>query len=140
MKQEEHEKAYKEHLDNLKKFIEESIEENQRNIGYNVSQGSVELLAIYLHKLCLLQGSGDQLDHRIFKNKALIEKKIPPKFPGKNRILKLMREIELNRNIICYGKRKPEKKIEKMIDDFQELRKLINKSINKNSKNGRQRN
>ena len=41
MKVEEHEKAYKEHLTNLNKLIEEGIKENQRNIGYNVSQGSV---------------------------------------------------------------------------------------------------
>jgi len=79
MKIEEHEKAYYEHLNNLNKAIEDGIEENQRNIGYNISQGSVELFAIYLHKLHLLQDSGDQFDHRIFKNKFLIEKRIPPK-------------------------------------------------------------
>ena len=68
MKIEEHENAYKEHLNNINRAIEEGIEENQRNLGYNISQGSVELFAIFLHKLNLLQGSGDQLDHRIFKN------------------------------------------------------------------------
>jgi len=129
MNVEEHEKAYKEHLNNLNRFIEEGIEENQRNIGYNVSQGSVELFAIYLHKLHLLQDSGDQFDHRVFKNKALIEKKIPPKFTGRNKILRIMEDIELTRNVICYGKRKPEKKIKAMIENFQKLRKLINKSL-----------
>ncbi len=94
MKVEDHEKAYKEHLKNLNLFIEEGIEENQRNIGYNVSQGSVELIAICLHKINLLQTSGDQLDHRIFKNKALIEKKLPSDFPNKKEILEL---IEGNR-------------------------------------------
>ena len=42
MKIEEHEKAYKEHLANIKKAVEEGIEEHQRNIGYNVSQVSVD--------------------------------------------------------------------------------------------------
>ncbi len=134
MKTEEHEKAYKEHLDNLNRFIEEGIEENQRNIGYNVSQGSTELFAIYLHKLHLLQTSGDQFDHRTFKSKTLIEKKIPPEFPGKNKILELMKNIEIERNVICYGKRKPKKRIESMIKNFQKLRKLINKHL-KNMKN-----
>ena len=129
MKVEEHEKAYKEHLNNLNKFIEEGVEENQRNVGYNVSQGSIELFVIYLHKLHLLQDSGDQFDHRIFKNKALIEKKVPSKFPERSKILNLMKNIELERNIICYGKRKPKDRIEKMIRNFQKLRKLINKNL-----------
>ena len=129
MKIEEHEKACKEHIENLKNAIEEGIEDNQRNIGYNISQGSVELFAIYLHKLRLLQDSGDQFDHRIFKNKFQINRKIPVEFPDRKKILDLMKEIELERNIICYGKRKPERKIEAVIEKFQKLRKLINKNI-----------
>jgi len=31
MKVEEHEKAYREHLNNLRRLIEEGMEENQRN-------------------------------------------------------------------------------------------------------------
>ena len=53
MKIEEHEKSYKEHINNLNRLIEEGIEENQRNIGYNLSQGSVELFAIYLHLISI---------------------------------------------------------------------------------------
>ena len=136
MKVEEHEQAYQEHLKNLNKAIEEGITENQRNIGYNISQGSVELISIYLHKLRLLQGSGDNLDHRIFKNKNLIEKKIPPEFPSRNRILELMRAIETERNLLCYGKRKPEEKVSIMIKTFQELKKIINENL-KDCKNGK---
>ena len=134
MKIEEHEKAYREHLDNLNDNIEEGIVENQRNIGYNISQGSVELFAIYLHKLRLLQDSGDQFDHRVFKNKFLIEKKIPPKFKDKDKILEIMKFIELERNSICYGTRKPKERIEKAIKRFQQLRKLINKNLKENTK------
>ncbi len=131
MKIEEHEKAYKEHLENLNKSIDEGIEGNQRNIGYNISQGSVELFAIYLHKLRLLQGSGDQFDHRVFKNKALIEKKISFEFLDRKKVLDLMKDIELERNAICYGSRKPEKRIKESIAKFQELRKLINLNLGK---------
>ena len=46
MKIEEHEKAYKEHLRSIERAIEEGVEENQRNIGFNISQGSVELFAV----------------------------------------------------------------------------------------------
>jgi len=129
MKIEEHEKACKEHIENFKKSIEEGIKDNQLNIGYNISQGSVELFVIYLHKLRLLQDSGDQFDHRIFKNKFQINRKIPVEFPDRKKILDLMKEIELERNVICYGKRKPERKIEEVIEKFQRLRRLINKNI-----------
>lgn len=134
MKVEDHEKAYAEHINNINRAIEEGVVENQRNIGFNISQGSVELISIFFHKLNLIQGSGDQFDHRIFKNKSLIDKKIPSEFPDRNEILKIMRDIETERNIICYGKRKPKDRIEKMIKLFNELRDIINSELNKNKK------
>lgn len=129
MKIEEHENAYKEHLRNIERAIEEGIEENQRNIGFNVSQGSVELFAIYLHKLNLLQGSGDQLDHRIFRSKSSLEKKIPPAFSAKREILELMEIMEVERIALCYGNRKPKDRIQNLIKNFNKLRKIINKNL-----------
>lgn len=129
MKIEEHEKAYEEHIKNINRIIEEGIEENQRNIGYNISQASVELFSIFLHKLNLIQSSGEQFDHRVFKNTELTKKKLPPEFKEREKIIKLMREIELERNVICYGKRKPKDRIEKMIKYFNELREIINPQL-----------
>lgn len=129
MKIQEHEQAYNEHVNNLNKAIEQGIEENQRNIAYNVSQGSVELFAIYLHKLNLLQSSGDQIDHRTFKSKTFIDKKIPLEFLDREKILDLMKEIELERNALCYGSRKPISRIKNVIIVFQNLRKIINKNL-----------
>ena len=126
MKIEEHEKAYQEHVQNLNKAIEDGIEDNQRNISYNVSQGAIELFAIYLHKLNLLEGSGDQFNHRIFKSKKLTERKIPLLFPARKDILELMKAIEDKRNMFCYGKRKSEREIMSFINNFQKLRAIIN--------------
>lgn len=123
---EEHEKAFEEHKRNIDKAIEEGIQKNQRNIGYNTSQGSIELFSIFLHKLNLIHGSGDQLDHRIFKSKNLIEKKIPNEFPSRKTILELMKNIEEERIALCYGSRKGKERIEKTIISFNELRKIIN--------------
>ena len=134
MKIEEHEKAYREHLKNIERAIEEGIEENQRNIAFNISQGSVELFSIYLHKLNLLQGSGDQFDHRIFKSKKLILKKIPSDFPEKKKVLELMKLIEDERIALCYGNRKPKERIESVINYFNKLRELINKNIKNGAK------
>jgi len=130
MKIEEHEKAYEEHIRNINRAIEEGIEENQRNLGYNISQASVELFSIYLHKLNLIQSSGEQFDHGVFKNTELTKKKVPAGFKEREKIIKLMREIELERNVICYGKRKPKDRIEKMIKYFNELRIIINSQLN----------
>lgn len=134
MKIEEHEKAYEEHKKNIDKLIEEGIEENQRNLAYNLSQGSVELFSIFLHKLHLIQGSGDQFDHRIFKSKNLIENKLTFKFPLKNKILVLMRKIEEERNALCYGSRKPKLRVEKIIVSFNELRRIINQELKNDRK------
>ena len=130
MKVEEHEMAYMEHLEHIKNAIEEGIEKNQRNIGYNISQGSLELFAIYLHKLRLIQGSGDQFDHRVFKSKNLLAKKVPADFPSRNDILKIMKLIEEERNALCYGARKPKARIERVIMSFNELRKIVNENLN----------
>ena len=134
MKIEEHEKAYKEHLKNIQRAIEEGVEENQRNISFNISQGSVELFSIYLHKLNLLQGSGDQFDHRVFKSKNLISKKVPPDFASKKEILEIMSLIETERIALCYGNRKPKERIEKLIFNFNKLREIINKNLKNGTK------
>ena len=134
MKIDEHEKAYEEHKKNIDRAIEEGIEDNQRNLGYNISQGSVELFLIFLHKFHLIQGSGDQLDHRIFKSSNLIKKKLPFDFPSKNKILELMKKIEDERISLCYGSRKPISRITEALMNFNELRKIINKEFKKNEK------
>ncbi|MFH1586097.1 MAG: hypothetical protein ABIB79_05000 [archaeon] len=129
MKPEEHKKALQEHIGNISDAVDKGIQENQRNIAFNVSQGSVELFSLFLHSLHLIEGSGDQLDHRVFKNKDLIQKKLPLEFPSKNKILDLMKEIELERTALCYGSRKPNERIENVLSKFHELRKIIKKEL-----------
>ncbi|MDP7115528.1 MAG: hypothetical protein QF915_00585, partial [Candidatus Woesearchaeota archaeon] len=110
---------------------EEGIVESQRNIAFNISQGSVELVSIYLHKLNLIEGSGDQLDHRTFRSKNLIEKKLPVTFPRRNEILDLMKYIQDERNVLCYGSRKPLKRVRDLIQNFRKLQKIIENPANK---------
>ena len=129
MKPEEHQQALEEHIRNLNQAIDDGIEENQRNVSYNVSQGAVELFALYLHSLHLIEGSGDQWDHRFFKSKRRVKEKVPFAFPDKEKILALMEQIEQERNLLCYGKRKPRDRIERMITYFQELRKIITQRL-----------
>lgn len=134
MRIEEHEKAYEEHKKNIDRAIEEGIEKNQRNLAYNISQGSVELFAILMHKLHLIQGSGDQFDHRIFKSPNLLRKKVSFDFSSKKEILELMKKIEDERIALCYGSRKPVERIKEVLKNFNELRKIINKELGQNGK------
>lgn len=124
MKVEEHIKALEEHERKLKECIEEGLGENQRNIGYNASQASVELFSIYMHKLNLVT-SGEMFDHRIFKKGSMIDERIPQEFPKKEEVMKLMGAIERKRNILCYGKRKPEDEIKYVIKALNRLREVI---------------
>jgi len=134
MKIEQHEEALREHLRHIDRAIDEGIIENQRSIGFNISQGSVELFTLFLHKLHLIEGSGDQFDHRIFKNKGLINLKLSMSFPLKDKILSVMKDIELERISLCYGSRKPKSIIEKNIKNFQELRRIINEELKNGTK------
>lgn len=128
MKKEGHVVAFKEHLRKLKECVEEGLLENQRNIAYNASQGSVELFSLYMHHLNIIL-AGEQWDHRTFKSKENIENRVPNKFPERDKILELMKIIEEGRILLCYGKRKPGKKIVEVIDAFHELKNIISEKI-----------
>jgi len=125
---EEHISAFEEHERKLKDCIEEGIEKNQRNIAYNASQGSVELFSIYMHRLNLTT-PGEKYDHRTFKKKSETERRIPKDFPKREKILELMKIIEENRMILCYGKRKPYDDIKEVIEAFTELKKIIDSEV-----------
>lgn len=135
MKIQDHEKAYAEHKKNIDRLIEEGIEDNQRNIAFNVSQGSIELFSIFLHGLNIIQGSGDQIDHRIFRSNRLTDKKLHFDFPNKQKIINCLKNIEEERNALCYGSRKSKERIEKSIVEFNKLRDIINKEL----ENGRKK-
>ena len=124
MKTEEHKKVLEEHERNIKRCINEGIEENQRNLGYNISQASIEMLSMHLLKLSLVSLSVN-FDHRIFKNSEYIKKIFTFDFENKEKILGIMRKIEEKRNLVCYGKRKPKKDVEEMIEFYHQLKETV---------------
>ena len=63
--------------------------------------------------------------HRIFKKESLVDGRIPQEFPNKEEILNLMGTIERKRNILCYGKRKPEEEIKYVIRALNRLKEFI---------------
>ncbi len=124
MRLEEHRKALEEHDRNIRRCIDDGIEENQRNLGYNISQAGIEMLSIYLLKLKLVQVSVN-FDHRIFKNSKYLKEALPFNFPEKTKILDLMRKIEEKRSLLCYGKRKPEKEATEMLALYDKLKEIL---------------
>ena len=124
MRLEEHRKAVEEHERNIGRCIDDGMEKNQRNLGYNVSQASIEMLSIYLLKLKLVQISVN-FDHRIFKHSKSLKETLKFDFPEKTRILDIMRKIEEKRNVLCYGKRKTEKDVTEMLELYNKLKEIL---------------
>ena len=124
MKIEEHEKAVEEHDRNIKRCIDDGIEKNQRNLGYNISQSSIERLSMHLLRLKIVQVSIN-FDHRIFKHSKSVKEKLSLDFPEKTKILDIMRKIEEKRSVLCYGRRKPEKEVIEMLNLYDKLKEIL---------------
>ena len=60
-----------------------------------------------------------------------LDEKLDFDFPQKKKILELMKNIEEERNALCYGSRKPASRIEKIVFYFNELRNILNKEMGK---------
>ena len=124
MKIEEHRKAVEEHDRNIRRCIDDGIEKNQRNLGYNISQSSIERLSMYLLKLKVVEVSVN-FDHRTFKHSKSLKERLPFDFPKKIKILDIMRKIEEKRSTLCYGKRKPEKEVTEMLGLYDKLKEIL---------------
>lgn len=127
---ENHKKRLDEHTKFLELAIKQGVKESQSTIGFHTSQGAIELLSIFLHKLNLIS-PGKQINHLWFRSQKTINKKLPYDFPHKKQIINLISKIEEKRDALIYGTPKSEKEIEKVILLFQKLRKLIGRELEK---------
>ncbi|MBI4170291.1 MAG: hypothetical protein HY514_01245 [Candidatus Aenigmarchaeota archaeon] len=73
------------------------MDENQRNLGYNVSQADIEMLSIYLLKLRLVPVSVN-FDHRVFKSPKATNAVLPFEFCSY-----LIERVEGIRSVILFG-------------------------------------
>jgi hypothetical protein len=125
MKLENHLKKLKEHVNGLEWGIRQN---NHSAIGFHASQGAVEIISIYLHKLKLIPAD-IQIKHIWFRSRGAMETKFDFSFPKKNEILSLAGEIEDARNSLCYGAPKPEETVEGVAGSFRRLKSLIEKEL-----------
>lgn len=123
MKIEQHLESITESFDVIEEYIQKGLLlKRQKTIGFHCSSASIDLFEIYLHNLNLLTLSS-QLKHNWFGSEKKINEKIPFDFPEKKNIIPILVEIELKRNLLCYGRKQPESIIE---SDIFLLRKLKN--------------
>lgn len=124
MKIEDHRKQLKESLDVIRESIEKGLLERQRNIGFNTSAASSDLLEILLHKNNLID-PGFIVKHEWFNSPNKVKDKFPFDFPRKKEILVLMQEIESARNTLCYGKPQEIEILIKITERFNRLKTIF---------------
>ena len=125
MKLENHMKKLDEHLEGLEWGIKQN---NHSSVGFHASQGAVELISIYLHKLNLITGD-IQLKHTWFRSQKAIEEKLDFDFPRKEDMLGVVGEIEDMRDPLCYGAPKPEELISVVAEKFRSLKNIIENEL-----------
>ena len=121
MKIEDHKKQLKESLEVIRESVEKGLPERQRNIGFNTSAASADMLEILLHQNSLID-PGFIVKHEWFNSSNKINDKFPFDFPRKKEILAFMKEIEKTRNALCYGKPQEIEVLLKIIERFNRLK------------------
>lgn len=124
MKIEDHLRNINESLRIIQYAVVNGIENNQRNIGFNCSVASVEMLEVYLHKGEIINPGGI-IKHDWFASIKKANEKIPYPFENKDKIINLLFRIEEKRNILCYGKPQPVSEIEYVLNLFYEIKSLF---------------
>lgn len=124
MKIEDHLRNIRESLEVIEESIQKGLQERQRNIGFNVSVAATEMLEVLLHQKTLIN-PGATIKHDLFSSARKAEKKLNFNFPSKEKIIKLLNEIETKRNLLCYGKPYPIETIESFLSSFNEIKSIF---------------
>ena len=126
MKIEDHLRNINESLEVINESIQKGLLERQRNISFNISVVSVEMLEVFLHNLSILN-FGSSIKHDWFSSERKALEKLKFDFPRKNEIINLLSDIESKRNIFCYGKPQPIEDIKSLLESFNKLKGLFEK-------------
>ncbi|MBI2629538.1 hypothetical protein HYW76_00385 [Candidatus Pacearchaeota archaeon] len=124
MKIEDHLRNINESLEVIKESIEKGIQNRQRNLSFNISVASVEMLEVFLHKNNLIN-PGTAIKHDWFSSERRANERLPFEFNNKLEIIKLLADIETKRNMLCYGKLQPVEIILSVLEDFNKLKEIF---------------
>jgi len=124
------------HLRNIRESVEEiehaiqvGITKRQRTIGFHASSAAADMFEIILHKENLID-PGFIVKHEWFASANKMKEKFAFSFKGKEEFIRLAREIEAERNKLCYGRPQPEESIAKVLENFNTMKKLFEELSN----------
>lgn len=126
MKTEDHLRNICESLEVIKECIQKGLQERQRSIGFHTSVASTEMLEVFLHSRSLIN-PGMTLKHEWFNSLNRSKEILNFDFENKEKILKILNEIETKRNLLCYGRPQPVESIEEILKLFNEIKFLFEK-------------
>ena len=124
MKIEDHIRNLRESLQVIEESIEKGLLDRQRNIGFNASAASADMIEIFLHKNNLID-PGFVVKHDWLASKNKIKEKFPFDFPNKQEILELASKIEEKRNTLCYGKPQRIELLQETINNLNKLKTIL---------------
>jgi len=128
MNSKDHLSAFEERKETIFRWAVEvrGIENSQRIIGDNASRAMAELLSTYLHQEHLVE-EGFQLNHAWFKSPNVSERL--PDFDQSKTIIPKMIELETLCEKLSYGSPKPVEIVQKVLNLFVELEKMLKEMI-----------
>ncbi|MBU0898402.1 MAG: hypothetical protein KKB03_02690 [Nanoarchaeota archaeon] len=127
--EEEHRKNVKELLEDINEKIRSNlIVERQKLIGFSTSEISCNLLALLLHKKNLIS-PGFNVNHRFFVSEKTAKERFDFDFPQKKKLLDLLVEQEKCRTLLCYGREKEKKLVEKSIENMNKIKEIVQEII-----------
>ncbi len=124
MNREGHKKAIMESMEVIRECIDKGIEKRQRTIGFHCSAAIADMLELCLHENNFID-PGANIEHDYFSSIRKAEERLDFEFPNKQKIIKMLVEIEEKRNLLCYEKPQKGEEIEKYIELFNTAKNLL---------------
>lgn len=123
MNLEAHRRGVGESLEAIRDAVRKGAEKAQRTIGFHCSAAAVDMLEMWLHEQRVID-PGMSIKHDWFLSLEKVRKRLP-EFPHKEKILRLMVELEKRRNVLCYGKQQTRSVVEAYLETFNAIKDLF---------------
>ena len=134
MKKEKHNEVLQEVLDEIEAAQRDKrgLIAHQRRLAFALSLGAVNLLELYFHNLNVIK-EGSKINHMWFKKKEeSIRERLQNQITSPlntikqvNIAIRIISSIEKRRDDLAYGPSATEEELQKKINEFFELRRLL---------------
>lgn len=126
---EEHKNNIKQFMDDIKEKIRsELLLERQKIVGFNMSEASTNFMEYFLHKKNLIS-SGFKVNHNYFVSEKRAQRYLDFEFPKKEILITLLVNQDKFRSLLCYGKEKELRIVEKAIANLYKIKSIIEEEL-----------